>query len=333
MAITANSGPEILFGITVSASGATTSYNDQRGPSLIDLGDGMLDPRSQFGYGYNPGQGATNNIFGLWGQVATVDYIPSVISSIALAAKSSGNGNSAAITLTATGAGITTVTSIVAPETGKLAGTLFAIDGACGGSSAGGVSFGQSNAIQIWNPATLGGRCITIVATGGDTGNWTVAGRDVYGFKVTETIPAGTGALTSLKAYKYISAINAPATLVSSAIQVGTADVYGFPLLVQHPAYASIWWGATSSATLVTLASTGSHTFGSSLPTATSTNGDIRGTFASSTASNGTTARLVMQVSPMVGPGATGLSSVGGLNNITATSFYGLFGASQFSSV
>lgn len=335
MAITANSGPEILFGITVSASGATTSYNDQRGPSLIDLGDGMLDPRSQFGYGYQPGQGPTNNIFGFWGQQGIVDYVPSTISSNAIAAASTGNGGGVALTLTATGAGITVVTSIVAPETGKLAGTLLAIDGPCGGSTAAGVSFGQSGAINIWNPNTVCGRGITIVATGADGGTWTIAGRDAYGFKVTEQITAANTPMTSKKAYKYISAISASTTLASTTITVGTADVYGFPLLVQHTAYTNIWWGGSSNATLVTL-STGAHVFGSSLAVATSTNGDVRGTFTSSNGSNssGTTVnRLVMFVSPSVGPGATSPSSVAGLNNLTPTSWYTLFGANQFSSV
>ncbi len=321
MGITANSGPEILYGITVSASGATTSYNDQRGPSLIDLGDGMLDPRAQFGYGYQPGQGATNSIFGFYGQQGIVDYVPSTLSTNALAATSSGTGASLPITLTATGAGITTVSCIIAPETGKLAGTLFAIDGPCGGSSAAGVSFC--------------GRCITILATGTDTGNWTIAGRDAYGFKVTESIVAANTLMTSKKAYKYISAVNAPATLGSTGILIGTADTFGFPLLVQHPAYATIWWGGSSNATLVTLSS-GGHAFGSSLATATSTNGDVRGTYSSSNISNstGTTVqRLVMQITPTVGPGAVAPSSVAGLNNLTATSWYGLFGANQFSSV
>lgn len=335
MGITANSGPEIIFGITVSASGATTSYNEHRGPSLIDLGDGMLDPRAQFGYGYQPGQGATNTIYGFYGQQAVVDYVPSTISTNALAAASTGNGGGVALTLTGSGAGITKVTSIVAPETGQLAGTLFAIDGPCGGSSAGGVSFGQANAIQIWNPATLGGRAITILATGADGGTWTIAGRDAYGFKVTEQIAAANTLMTSKKAYKYISAVNASTTLASTTIIVGTADTYGFPMLCQHSAYANIWWGASSNATLVTL-STGAHVFGSSLATATSTNGDVRGTFSASAASNSTGAapvRLVMFITPTVGVGATSPSSVGGLNGITANSFYGLFGASQFSSV
>ena len=201
-----------------------------------------------------------------------------------------------------------------------------------------GVAFGQAGTINIWNPNTVCGRAITISASAaGDGGTWSIAGRDVYGFKVTETIsaPFAGGSATSKKTYKYISSIIACTTLQSTAILVGTADTYGFPLLVQHPAYVTIWFGGSSNATLITV-STGNHTFGSSLPTATSTNGDVRGTYSTSAASNstGTTInRLVMFVSPTVGPGAAALSSYSGLNQITAASWYGLFGANQFSSV
>jgi hypothetical protein len=334
MAITANSGPEILFGITVSASGATTQYNEQRGPSLVDLGDALLDPRAQYNYGYTPGNAVTSPTFGFWGLQGIVDYIPGAISSNNLATTSTGNGGGVPLTLTA-GTGITQMTSIIAPETGKTAGTVFTIDAACGGSTNAGVFFGSAATIGIWNPASVCGRCITISASAaGDGGTWTIAGRDVYGFKVTEQIaaPFGSGSATSKKAYKYISSIIPCTTLQSTAIMVGTADTYGFPLLVQHPAYINIWLGATSSATLVT-ANTGNHAFGSSLPTATSTNGDVRGTYASSIASNGTTMRVQMFVSPSVGPGAASLSSYAGLNQIGATSWYTLFGATQFSSV
>ena len=173
---------------------------------------------------------------------------------------------------------------------------------------------------------------------------WSISGRDVYGFKVTEQLAgssagstaAATPVLTSKKAYKYISQIiptNSTGTLASTASWVGTADTYGFPLLVQHPGYVTIWTGATSSATLVTISS-GAHTFGSSLPTATSTNGDVRGTYVSSVASSTSGAmRIMMIVNPMVGIADAALSSYSGFTQISPSNTYSLFGATQFSSV
>lgn len=332
MTIFSNAGPFVSFGITYTASGFVTQYNEQRGPSMVDLGDGMMDPRAQ--YNYDPGNSVTSQVFGFWGQQGIVDYIPSAISTNALAAASTGNGPGVALTLTGTGAGITKMSCITAPETGALVTSpVFCIDTACGGSSSAGVTFGSAGTINVWNPASVCGRCITILATAaGDGGNWTVAGRDVYGFKMTESIPAATTLMVSKKAYKYISSVIAATTLASTTILVGTADTYGFPLLVQSPAYATVWLGAVSSATLITV-NAGNHAFGSSLAVATSTNGDVRGTIASSVASNGTTMRVTMFISPSVGPGATSPSSVGGLNNITPANFYTMFGATQFSSV
>jgi hypothetical protein len=347
MGITANSGPQIVYGTVVSASGATMEYNDQRGPSLIDLGDGLLDPRSQYNYGYQPGQQATQQTYGFWSQQATVDYIPGTISSNNIAV-SQVPAAGTAITLAASGALVTAVSCIIAPETGKvITGTLLCIDTPCGGSSAAAVTFGQSNSISIWNPNSVCGRAIAITGSTQNDGGavWSIAGRDAYGFKVTETLAGSTAGstaaagitLVSKKTYKYISAItpvNSTGTLGSTLVMVGTADTYGFPFIVQSAPYATIWLGPSSAQTLITVAGA-NHTYGSSLLTATATNGDVRGTYASTVASNSTTAapvRVTMFVQPQVGASPLGPTS-GGLGGVTATSFYGLFGATQFSSV
>jgi hypothetical protein len=349
MTIDAMAGPAITYGITVSASGGQGEYNEHRGPSLNDLGSGMLDPRAQYGYGYQPGQSATQPTFGFWGQTAIVDYIPGTISSNNIATTQVPT-NGTALTLTASGVTVTAVSCIIAPETGKLiTGTLLCIDTPCGGSTAAGISFGSANSIQIWNPASVCGRCISIAGSSQNDGgiNWSIAGRDVYGFKVTETVAGTTGGSTtagatggvpviSKKAYKYITSItpvNSTGTLASTNVVVGTADTYGFPFLLQHPGYVTIWTGATSSAALVTLSS-GAHVYGSSLPTATSTNGDVRGTYVSSVASSTSGGmRILMIQNPMIGVADAALSSYSGFNNISPTNNYNLFGAAQFSSV
>lgn len=346
MTITAQSGPAITFGITVSASGGQGEYNENRGPSLNDLGSGMLDPRAQYGYGYQPGQGQFPTIMGFYNNVATVDYVPGTISSNSLALTQVPTAGTA-LTLTASGVNVTSLSCIIAPETGKVtAASVYCIDAPCGGSTNAYVAFGTSTAIGIWNPASVAGRCIAITGSTQNDGGmyWSVAGRDSYGFKVTEQIPGSTSGstagagitLTSKKAYKYIAAItpvNSTGTLGSTNVIVGTADTYGFPMLAQHPAYVNLWIGATSSATVIT-ANTGNHTFGSSLPTATSTNGDVRGTYASSVASSTSSAmRVYMQVTPEVGPADAALSSYSGLNQISPTNTYNLFGAAQYSSI
>lgn len=334
MALTASAGPQVTYGITVSSSGATGEYNDSRGPTLNDLGSGLMDPRTQYGYGYNPGQPPQTQVYGFWGQTAIVDFTPNAASSNNIVLSTGQPVAGTALVLTASGVSTTLVSCIIAPETGKLAGNLICIDTPCGGSSAATVAFGQSSAIGIWNPASVCGRCLTVSFSSNlDTGFLTVAGRDAYGFKVTESV-----ALTSVstvyvtqKAFKYISAIMPCTTITSTGIMIGVSDTYGFPMLVQHSAYAQIWIGAASSATLVTT-NVGNHVFGSSLATSISTGPDVRGTYKSSLVS-GSSMRVVMIISPEVAPDHVAPSSFAGLNMTSPTNFYNLFGATQFSSV
>ena len=63
MTITAQSGPFIQYGITLSSTsgdgitGQDYEHNEQRGPMVTDLGDSLLDPRSA--YDYKPGSGVS----------------------------------------------------------------------------------------------------------------------------------------------------------------------------------------------------------------------------------------------------------------------------------
>src|SRR5690242_3975664 len=79
MVITAQSGPMITYGLTISASGATGEYNEERAPSLNDLGSGLLDPR--YPYNYSPGQRPGNLIGGFLNNMGIVDQTPSTVSS------------------------------------------------------------------------------------------------------------------------------------------------------------------------------------------------------------------------------------------------------------
>jgi len=215
----------------------------------------------------------------------------------------------------------------VAPETGKVVGgNLYCIDAPCGGSTNATVSFGQSGSIGIWNPASVAGRGISInLSSNLDAGTWSIAGRDVYGFKVTETITAAS-TMKSTKTYKYITAIMPSTTVTSTGVIVGITDTYGFPLAVYNAPYSTIWVGQSSNQTNIT-AVAGNHTFAlASSATATSTNGDVRGTYASTIASNSTGAAPV-RVTIFVSP------TVANLGAVTATSYTGLFGPTQFSSV
>ncbi len=320
MGITAFSGPVISYGITTSASGAVSEYNDQRGPSLFDLGGGLMDPRFQFNY--DPGGAVTNTTFGFYDNIGLIDYTPSATSSNAIAASQTSTGNPS-LTLTATGAGITTGVTIIAPETGKAVTGLIAIDGLCGGSTSAGVQFGVSATVNIWNPATLGARCLVITSSVNDSGGaYTIVGRDVYGFKMTETIVGPNAAtVTTQKAFKYIATINSSGTINSTGVYVGTSDTYGLPIRADQFGFVSGTYGVSSQALTIDNSSTFLFTRASSRATQTSTTPDVRGTVAMTPTSTGGQ-RLTLFVSP----------SPVNLATITSTNYSGLFGA-QFSSV
>ena len=320
MGITANSGPFVSFGLTLTSTGGTAEYNEERGPSLWDLGQGTLDPRPYFNY--DPGSAVGTKIYGFFGGRAAVDFVPFAASSNAIAGAQAPTAG-AALTLLTTGSTKGAITTtIVAPETGS-AVTVVALD-----STAAYLTFGSGGTVAAWNPAAGAGRTINIVVTssGRDTGGVTVAGRDVYGIKMTETIPFGSTVVSSfagVKAFKYVSAVTplASAVFVSTGIIVGFTDTFGLPLVANYSGIdTSIRIIATSS--LVGQNSSGPITIASTVATATSTTPDARGTYASTTASNSV---VRLQISQNI--------TAAMVNGITATSFDSMFGIAQYSSV
>jgi hypothetical protein len=320
MGITANSGPLVSFGITQTSTGGTVYNNEERGPSLWDLGQGTLDPR--FYFNYEPGSAVGTKIYGFFGQRAHVDYLPFAASTNALAAAQVPVAGTA-VTLVTTGSTQGAFyTTIVAPETGATTGNLIAID-----STAAYLTFGSGGTVAVWNPAAGTGRTINVVmnSTGRDTGAVTVVGRDMYGIKMTETIPFGSTTVSSfagLKAFKYVQSVT-PTTgsvFVSTIIWVGFNDTFGLPLVARYSGVdTSIRLIATSS--LVGQNSSGPITVAAT-GTATSTTGDVRGTYASTTATNDT---VRLQISQNI--------TAEMVNGVTATSYDAMFGVAQYSSV
>ena len=329
MGITAISGPHLVFGITQGSTGQVAEYNEERGPSIYDLGYGTADPRYQFSY--DPGNAVGTQVKAFYHGRAFVDYKPYAASSASISAKASMPAAGTACTLSPSTAlgGITT--TIIAPENGASV-SVIAFE-----STASVLTFGSAGTVAMWNPAFGAGRAIWISGTStADAGSITVAGRDVYGFKVSETISlpfssvgsltggaSGTIGAVGAKAFKYITGVtpSSSSTLTSTSIWVGFADIYGLPLLAT---YASqdlvIRLAATSSDGKPTLNSTGGITIGST-STATATTGDVRGTYLSTTATNGT---VRLQISQMFNPVMA--------NSITASDVSAFFGVTQYSS-
>lgn len=324
MTTTAWNGPLVQFGITVTSSGAQVESNPDRGPAIIDLAAGTADPRGQFCY--RSGFGGTYGWAGLFGG-PVIDQVPSAVSSNGIAPTQQPSASTALTLCTSANSNNVTTVSLKAPETGQNI-SILAIDGLHGGAA-----FGQTGSINLWDPTTAISRVLTILTSSGpgDSGSWSVAGRDLYGFKMTEAIPVSTASsgvtpAVGKKAWKYISSIVAPATITSTGVIVGVTDTYGFPLRVDNWAYANMtWWGLSS---LATTATSSSALFTAAVTaTATSTTGDVRGTFSSTGFEGGTssagTNRMIQFISP----------SVANLATVTSTNTSGLVGVAQFSSV
>jgi hypothetical protein len=139
--------------------------------------------------------------------------------------------------------------------------------------------------------------------------NFTVSGYDYYGQPMTEVITSSAAVSTAVagkKAFYQVSSI-AAAGATGTAITVGTTDVLGIPVRVVDAGYiVGLGWAnalARDAGTFVAADTT----------TATSTTGDVRGTYVPSSASNGVR-RLVVTVgcnAIMVGPNATRTGALG----------------------
>jgi hypothetical protein len=171
--------------------------------------------------------------------------------------------------------------------------------------------FGIRDFTVFYDQTTMLARCVRIVSAGNDSGiTFTVRGYDIYGYAMSATVTgANIGTATTLKAFKYVSSVT-PSGNTASTVTVGTTDIYGFGLRADQWGYVYIVWAGTT-----VTASTGFTAAVTTNP-ATSLTGDVRGTYATQSASNGTN-RLEMEVLP----------NIVALNTTPITN--GLFGVAQ----
>lgn len=142
------------------------------------------------------------------------------------------------------------------------------------------------------------------------TRNVTISGYDYYGQAMSEVIATGAVASTTVngkKAFFQISSITISGSPVVT-VAVGTTDIIGIPVRVIDAGYvASASWNNTlarDAGTLVNAVTTSP---------ATTTTGDVRGTYVPSSATDGQK-RLVMAIAVpaiAVGPNATRLGALG----------------------
>ena len=171
-------------------------------------------------------------------------------------------------------------------------------------------------------------RGVRIVASGGSGGTVTVAGWDIYGQPMTETITVGSGAATGWgkKAFKYIGSVTPNYTDGVNNYTVGTSDVFGFAFRSSVWEDTVVFWAAAPMT-----AATGWVAADTTTPS--STTGDVRGTIQTSgsgggsgigaSASNGSVSSLAMSGRRLEMSQLIGVSAMTQANPANANSFLG----------
>ena len=134
-------------------------------------------------------------------------------------------------------------------------------------------------------------RCVGITTSASMAGiNFTIVGYDAYGQKMTQTRAGGGSATTvnTTKAFKSILSVTPDGTDGVNNVSIGSADIFGMPFAITDVGYVlSNKWAETLAADAGTFVAADQ-----TIP-ATAATGDVRGTYAPSSASDGTK-RLVM---------------------------------------
>ena len=295
--ITANQGPLIAFGVAPALD-----YNSQLGPSAFIVGTALLDARN----GYFPGQAANEPVYGWYssGDIPVLNYTPSTLSTTNIAAAQAPTSGTPLTLVSSSGAGITVGASAFNIVTGATVTGLLAIDGVPGF-----LNFGQDGTMTMYDPTKAGSRAVTITSAGNDSSAiMTVVGYDIYGQRMTQTLTmANAGAVTTTKCFKFIQSCTPSGTLSGSSVSVGTSDVYGFPLRVDSFYQIGVVWNGSW------ITSNAGFTAAVTTSPATSSTGDVRGSYAVQSASNGT---KVLQITITPNPNALATGSLTGLAGI-----------------
>jgi hypothetical protein len=278
-----------------------SNLNQDAGPSLYFMGIGLRDIRylQRIGAGANVAGGYPNQDVGFYGPDPMVtDAVPSTISNVNIAAAQASVMNTPLNLVAVSGAGITLLaTPFTVLPTGLVvpAGSL-AIDGNPNWAGAGPVG-----AFSWFDPTKGLARCVSLTSVSNLSGiNYTVKGYDIYGNPMTQTLAGpNNNTVNTKKAFKWVASVT-PNAASANLVSIGTSDIYGFNLQVNEIAYLDtlVWNSAgISSSTGFTAADTTSP--------ATALTGDVRGTYATQSASDGAKSLQIavrMSLANVIGP-------------------------------
>jgi hypothetical protein len=227
--------------------------------------------------------------------------------------------------MTISGTGVTAGTTITAQLTGPTGGagtysvvgsttvSSTTITGVTSNSTTGNFSLrfpmGQAGTIEMWNPQALCARAVSVTGAASASGSvsFLVSGYDIYGVPMSELIGpvAASTTVSGKKAFKYIASVVPNATDAIN-YSVGTLDTFGFPIRSDFFGDVVVNYNATGIT-----ASTGYVAAVTTSP-ATTTTGDVRGTYAVQSVADKTKRLFFYQNSPV-----TNVGSIAGLFGVT----------------
>lgn len=152
-------------------------------------------------------------------------------------------------------------------------------------------------------------RAVSITqAAAGTQRTFTVSGYDYYGQAMSEAITSTVSStVNGKKAFWQISSVTVAGGGTTTAVTVGTSDILGLPVRVFNVAYVA------SVKSNNTLAQDAGTFVAADTATATTTTGDVRGTYTPATASDGIVRTVMGILLPAiaVGPNATRTGALG----------------------
>ncbi len=289
---------------------ANQGFPPNAAPGMEFLSAGIQDHRLPYNQFNTPGASVTTGagVLGWYGtqNPMVANFVPSAIATANIAALQNVTNGTAMTLVSSSGSGIT-VLSASAPAL-LYPGGLISLAGTAGAGSltAGCVidsiptywRFGASGSFTtvFYNRSTCVGRGVSITGvSGGAGGNFLIKGYDAYGYAMSQLLTVGAGAVTAntTKAFKVVTSV-VPQFTDAHNYSVGTADIFGFGILATYFGDVDVFWNSAAITS-----STGFVTADTTTP-ATTTTGDVRGTYAVQSASDGTK-RLQMFVTPTLG--------------------------------
>lgn len=275
-------------------AGQQNSFPIDIAPSIDLMGSGTQDHRLQFNKANNA-SGTGVGVLGWYGSgyIAVVDQVPSALAANNIvAAQNAVSGTP--LTLAAASTGITIVGAggqLMYPSLRTVPAGALILDGLPGI-----LKFGTGFISGFYQHTTFIQRAVTITGVaGGAGGNFLVSGYDSYGYPLTQLLTVGAGAVsaTTLKTFKFITSV-VPQFSDAHNYTVGTADVFGFPIFSALFSSLQLRWNNA-----VVTSATG-YTAGVTTSPSTNLLGDVRGTYAVQSASDGTK-RFTLSMRPALG--------------------------------